>query len=432
MKPVRLGLLGCGTVGGGVVRLLKTNAEYITQSVGAPLELAHVLVRDSDRDKVVPEVDRALLTGDAETVLGDPSVDIVVEVMGGVDPARQYVERAIDSGRSVVTANKMLLAMFGPQLVARAVDRRVDLAFEASVGGGIPVIRVLREALAGDAVVKLEGIVNGTCNYVLTRMRNEGLPFDEVVRDAQAKGYAEADPTLDVDGHDAAHKLVVLAMMAFGARVDWQNVPTEGIRGIDPIDHRFAERFGFVIKHLAIGRHTPSGVELRVHPALVRRDTALANVNGVLNAISIEGRALGPCLLSGRGAGDMPTAVSVVADIRDLARAKLSGVAGLATRGIELRSRPLAPIDDVRCRYYLRFLVHDRPGVLARLAGALGDTGVSIEQMVQEGRGGESGEPVQIVILTHEAVERDVRGALAAIKRSGVAARDAMLLRIQE
>jgi homoserine dehydrogenase len=432
MKPVRLGLLGCGTVGGGVVRLLKTNAEYLTQSVGAPLEIARVLVRDGDRERVVPELDRALLTGDAEGLLGDRSIDIIVEVMGGVDPTKGFVERAIDSGKSVVTANKMLLAMHGPDLVARAVDRRVDLAFEASVGGGIPVIRVLREALAGDSVVKLEGIVNGTCNYVLTRMRNEGLGFDEVVRDAQAKGYAEADPTLDVDGHDAAHKLVVLAMMAFGARVDWQSVPTEGIRGIDPIDHRFAERFGFVIKHLAIGRQTPSGVELRVHPALVRRDTALANVNGVLNAIAIEGRALGPCLLSGRGAGDMPTAVSVVGDIRDVARAKLSGVPGLATRGIELRARPLSPIDDVRGRNYLRFQVHDRPGVLARLAGALGDAGVSIEQMVQEGRGGTTGQPVQIVILTHEAVERDVQRALSEIKRSGVAAHDARLLRIQE
>jgi homoserine dehydrogenase len=431
MKPVRLGLLGCGTVGGGVVRLLRANAEYVTRSVGAPLEIAKVLVRDRAKARVA-ELDPGLVTGDPEAILGDPSIDIVVEVMGGVDPTRGYVERALDSGRGVVTANKMLLAMFGPDLVARAIERRVDLAFEGSVGGGIPVIRVLREALVGDSVVKLEGIVTGTCNYVLTRMRADGMGFDDAVREAQAKGYAEADPGLDIDGHDAAHKLVVLAMMAFGARVEADKVPTEGIRGIDPIDHRFAERFGFVIKHLAIGRHTPGGVELRVHPALVRHDTALANVNGVLNAIALEGRALGPCLLSGRGAGDLPTAVSVVADILDVARARLSGVSGLATRGIELRARPLAPLDDVRGRYYLRFQVHDRPGVLARLAGALGDAGVSIEQMVQEGGGGSTGVPVQIVILTHEALERDVRRALGDITRSGVAARDARLLRIQE
>ncbi len=300
------------------------------------------------------------------------------------------------------------------------------------MGGGIPVIRVLREALASDWVVRLEGIVNGTCNYVLTRMRSDGLSFDDAVREAQEKGYAEADPSLDVDGHDAAHKLVVLAMLAFGARVRAGDVPTEGIRGVDPIDHRFAERFGFVIKHLAIGCDRGDGVELRVHPALVRRDTQLANVNGVLNAIALEGRALGPTLLSGRGAGDMPTAVSVVADVLDVARARLSGVSGLATRGIQMVARTLTSLDDVRGRDYLRFQVHDRPGVLARLAGALGDARVSIEQMVQDGGAGSSGVAVDIVMLTHEATERDVRRALADISRSGVVASPPRVIRIQE
>jgi homoserine dehydrogenase len=263
-------------------------------------------------------------------------------------------------------------------------------------------------------------------------MRSEGLSFDAALREAQAKGYAEADPGLDVDGHDAAHKLVVLAMLAFGARVEAGQVPTEGIRGIDPIDHRFAERFGFVIKHLAIGRDRGRGVELRVHPALVRRDTPLANVNGVLNAIALEGRALGPTLLSGRGAGDLPTAVSVVADVLDVARARRNGFAGLATRGIQMQARPLTSLDEVRGRYYLRFQVHDRPGVLARLAGALGEAGVSIEQMVQEGGGGSTGLPVEIVMLTHESTERDVRLAIEAIASSGVAASAPRLLRIQE
>jgi len=431
MKPVRLALLGCGTVGGGVVQLLRANAEYLAQRVGAPLEPVRVLVRAADKDRV-PELDRSLLTTDPEAVLGDPSIDVFVEVMGGVDPTRAYVERALDSKRSVVTANKMLLAMHGPALLDRAVANGVDLAFEASVGGGIPVIRVLRDALASDWVTRLEGIVNGTCNYVLTRMRVDGLGFDEAVREAQAKGYAEADPGLDVDGHDAAHKLVVLAMLAFGARVETERVPTEGIRAIDPVDHRFAERFGFAIKHLAIGRDRGESVELRVHPALVRRDTPLANIGGVLNAIALEGRALGPCLLSGRGAGDMPTAVSVVADVIDVARARRSGFPGTATRGIQTQARRLTPLDDVRARYYLRFQVHDRPGVLARLAGALGEAGVSIEQMVQDGGGGSSGVPVDIVMLTHEAVERDVRRALEAIARSGVAAAAPRLVRIQE
>jgi len=431
MKAIRLGLLGCGTVGGGVVQLLRANAKYLEERVGAPLEVVSVLVHDPRKDRV-PELDRTRLTTDPEVVLGDPSIDVFIEVMGGVDPTRGYVERAIDSKRSVVTANKMLLAMHGPALVDRAIAVGVDLAFEGSVGGGIPVIRVLREALASDWVVRLEGIVNGTCNYVLTRMRADGMSFDDAVREAQAKGYAEADPSLDVDGHDAAHKLVVLAMLAFGARVEAGSVPTEGIRDVAAIDHRFAERFGFVVKHLAIGRDLGDAVELRVHPALVRKDTPLANVNGVLNAIALEGRALGPCLLSGRGAGDMPTAVSVVADVLDVARARLGGVAGLATRGIQLQARPLAPIDAVRGRYYLRFQVHDRPGVLARLAGALGEARVSIEQMVQEGGGGSTGANVEIVMLTHEAHERDVRRALGEITRSGVVASSPRLLRIQE
>jgi homoserine dehydrogenase len=431
MKPIRIGLLGCGTVGGGAIRLLNANAAYLAQSVGAPLEVARVLVRSPEKQRV-PELDRARLTTDPEAVLSDPSIDVFVELMGGVEPTRAYVERALDAKRSVVTANKMLLAMHGPSLVDRAIANGVDLAFEGSVGGGIPVIRVLRDALVGDWVTRLEGIVNGTCNYVLTRMRNDGLGFDEAVREAQAKGYAEADPSLDVDGHDAAHKLVVLAMLAFGARIEAARVPTEGIRAIDPIDHRFAERFGFTIKHLAIGRDRGEGIELRVHPALVRRDTPLANVGGVLNAIALEGRALGPCLLSGRGAGDMPTAVSVVADILDVARAWRSGFAGTATRAIQMQARPLTSIDHARMRYYLRFQVHDRPGVLARLAGALGEAGVSIEQMVQEGGGGSSGVPVDIVMLTHDAAERDVQRAMAVIAQSGAAAVPPRLIRIQE
>jgi homoserine dehydrogenase len=310
------------------------------------------------------------------------------------------------------------------------VARGVDLAFEGSVGGGIPVIRVLREALASDWVEGLRGIVNGTCNYVLTRMRADGKSFDEAVREAQAKGYAEADPTLDVDGHDAAHKLCVLAMLAFGARVDHKDVPTEGIRSIEPIDHAFAERFGYAIKHLAIGRDRGASVELRVHPALVPRDQAIANVSGVLNAIALEGRALGPCLLSGRGAGDMPTAVSVVADVLDVARAQRSGARGLMTRGIQLSARTVAPLDDVETSYYLRFEVYDRPGVLARITGALGEARVSIHEMVQQGGGDSSGAPVQVVMMTHEAREKDLRRALAAIARGDFVARAPHVLRV--
>jgi homoserine dehydrogenase len=365
-------------------------------------------------------------------VLGGPSIDVFIEVMGGVDPARGYVERAIDSGRSVVTANKMLLALHGPALVDRAIAKGVDLAFEGSVGGGIPVVRVLREALASDWVVSLAGIVNGTCNYILTRMRQDGLSFDAALREAQAKGYAEAVPSLDIDGHDAAHKLVVLAMLAFGARVESESVPTEGIRDIESVDHEFAGRFGFVIKHLAIGVDQGESIELRVHPALVPREATLANVQGVLNAIALEGRALGPCLLSGRGAGDMPTAVSVVADVLDVARARREGAAGLMTRGIQLEARPLSPMGNIQTRYYLRFDVFDRPGVLARIAGALGEAHVSIEQMVQEGRGDVSGAPVHVVMMTHRALERDVQQALGQIATADFVAKPTRLLRVQE
>lgn len=429
--PVRLGLLGCGTVGGGVLRLLSDNADYLASRVGAPLVVGKVLIRDESKDRV-PECDRRWLTTNPDEVLGDPTIDVVVEVMGGEQPALGYVRRAIDASKGVVTANKMLLAMHGPELVGRAIERKVDLAFEASVGGGIPIVRTLREALTSDWVTRLYGIVNGTCNYILTRMREEGLPFDEVLRDAQAKGYAEADPTLDVDGHDAAHKLVVLSMLAFGARVEHARVPTEGIRLIEAIDHRFAERFDLVVKHLAIGRDLGDKVELRVHPALVSKRSVLANVSGVLNAIYLEGRALGPCLLSGRGAGDLPTAVSVVADIVDVARLKLAGAAGLATSGIALADRPLLSLDDVETRYYLRFTVLDRPGVLARIAGALGEHGVSIEQMVQDGRSVASSDPVPVVMVTHRAKEHGVRRALESIARSDYIARPTRLLRIEE
>lgn len=428
-KTVRIGLLGCGTVGGGVIQLLHDNAEYLASRVGARMEVARVLVRDPDKERVV-QLDRSRLTTDAEAVLGDASIDVFVEVMGGVTPTLRHVERAIDSGRQVVTANKMLLALHGPSLVDRAVKKGVDLAFEASVGGGIPIIRVLRDSFASDWVTRLDGIVNGTCNYMLTRMRQDGLSFSLALDEAQKKGYAEADPSLDVDGHDAAHKLVVLAMLAFGARVDHARVPTQGIRDIEPIDHQFADRFGYAIKHLAIGRDHEHEVELRVHPALVPKDSTLAHVSGVLNAISVEGRALGPCLLSGRGAGDLPTAVSVVADVLDVARARLEGAAGLMTRSIQMTERNLRDLGEVESRYYLRFQVLDRPGVLAKIAGALGDRRVSIEQMVQRGGGGASGEAVQVVILTHTAREADLSGALDSIAKEDFVAKPTRMLRV--
>jgi homoserine dehydrogenase len=430
-NKIRVALLGCGTVGGGVIRLLQEGREHLRARVGAELEIAHVLVRDPARVRVA-ECDPRWLTTDASKVLDDPSVDLVAEVMGGENPACQYLERAIAAGKSVVSANKLLLARRGPALLTQAAERGVDLAFEASVGGGIPVIRTLRDSLTSDWVSSVHALLNGTCNYILTRMRDEGSAFESVLLDAQKLGYAEAEPSLDVDGHDAAQKLVVLAMLAFGAQVDDKAVHVEGIRQIDAVDFRFAERFGFALKHLAIGRERGPALELRVHPALVPVASPLAGVNGVLNGVFVHGRALGPCLLVGRGAGEMPTAVSVVADIVDVARARVAGAGGLWTRAIRTQSRPLVPMSELQSRYYLRFDVADEPGVLASIAGALGAQGVSVEHMVQEGRATDQSAAVNILMITHSCAEGAVTRALSQVAGARFMQRAPRLIRIED
>ncbi len=419
-KPIRFALLGCGTVGSGVVELTTRNAAFLASRVGAPLELAKVVVRDPSKARSA-KVDPALISTDAQAAIDDPTIDIVVEVVGGEDPAGGWVEQSLRRKKSVVTANKSLLAARGPALLSLAKEHRVDLAFEASVGGAIPVVRTLRDHLVSDWVRSLRGIVNGTCNYILTRMRDESAAFADVLRAAQELGYAEAEPSLDIDGHDAAHKLCVLALLAFGAAVKPSEVPTEGIRQIEPIDHRFAARFGYAIKHLAVGREAADkSLDLRVHPALVPARAPLASVDGVLNAIAIQADGAGSQVLVGRGAGSLPTAVSVVADLVDVARNRRAGVAGLLTDGLDVAKRPMAPRGSQEAIWYLRMRVADRPGVLAQIAGALGSHDVSIEQMVQEGGGGRRAtdhpdESRVIVMLTHDALESGVRTALEAI-----------------
>lgn len=427
-EPIGVGLLGCGVVGGGVLRLLQANAEAFQARVGVPLEIRRVLVRDKDKPRVA-ELDRAVLTTDPDVILSDPSVEVVIEVIGGEEPAGSYVERALSSGRCVVTANKALLAARGPALLDLADDRRVDLAFEAAVGGGIPIVRTLRDAFASDDVTEMAGILNGTCNYILTRMIDEGATFEAALADAQAKGYAEADPTLDTGDFDAAHKLVVLAMLAFGARPPHDGMVIEGIDGLAREDVEIAARLGYTVKHLVIGRDHGSAVELRAHPTLIRRTSVLGSVSGVLNGIKLEGRALGPCFLSGRGAGDMPTAVSVVADLLDVARSLVAGVPGLVTGGRRLVKRPLLPPGEATMRHYLRLRVRDEPGVMARVAGALGEAGVSLSQIEQaEGKGGEA----DIVLVTHRASDGAVSRALEAMKKGKDLVRDAVHLRIEE
>jgi homoserine dehydrogenase len=429
-STVRISLLGCGTVGGGVLRLLAENKNFLALRAGADIEVTHVLVKSPNKERVA-ECKKEWITTDPEVIFGDPRVDLVVEVMGGEHPALDYIQRAITTGKGVVTANKLLIAKHGPALVEQAIKSRVDLAFEASVGGGIPIIRTLREALASDSVASVHAILNGTCNYILTRMR-EGLSFATALEQAQQLGYAEADPTLDVDGHDAAQKLVVMSMLAFGASVNAADIMVEGIRGIEEIDLQFADRFGYRIKHLGIGYDRGEQIELRVHPSLVAKNSVLANVDGVLNGVFVEGRALGPCLLVGRGAGDMPPAVSVVADIVDVARSRIEGQPGLATRGIQLKERAVMPIEQVETRYYLRFSVGDHPGVLGHIASTLGAEGVSIEQMVQEGRALEESGAVPVCIITHRCQEGAVRRAIKAIESKPFLKGSPRILRIED
>lgn len=417
-------------MGGGVLRLLAENRTSLAKKVGAPLEVAHVLVRDLNRARV-EECDLEWLTTDPERVFSDPELDVVIEVMGGEEPAKQYIERAIEQGLTVVTANKFLLAEHGPALLEKAQKAGVDLAFEASVGGGIPIIRTLREALTGDSVESIHGILNGTCNYILTRMRQEGISFEVALQAAQELGYAEADPTLDIEGHDAAQKLIIASSLAFGSRVRADAAPVEGISQIDSLDFAAAERFGYTIKHLAIGRDLGEELSLRTHPALIPKSSVLASIDGVLNCVYVQGRALGPCVLVGRGAGALPTAVSVVADLVDVARSRIEGDKGLSTRGIFAQNRRLQPLESLVSRYYLRFDVLDSPGVLGVLATTLGRHGVSIEQMVQESHS-EQEQFASVLIITHETREGALSEALQELSAEKFLKRAPRFIRIEE
>jgi homoserine dehydrogenase len=437
-RKIRVGLIGCGVVGTGILRLLQDNQAMIARRMGAPIEVRAIAVRDTSkaRDAIVP---RELLTSDPMKVVNDPDVDVVVEVMGGLEPAGAIVRAALERGKHVVTANKALLSEAGDELLEMAEARKVDLYFEAAVAGGIPIIRVLREALASDRVVALRGIVNGTSNYVLSRMQGEGIDFDVALSAAQEAGYAEADPTLDVSGGDAAHKLSILALLAFGAKVNPAQIPTEGIDRVSAVDIQFAQRFGYVIKPLAVARMVDDGaLDLRVHPALVAQDSVLGSITGALNAVFIEAAMLGPCLLSGLGAGAMPTAMSVVSDIVDVGRNLLTSAHGRVPsrsfRGESLRAYEVRDIGEHESRFYLRFNGLDRPGVLARVSGVLGEHGVSIEQMVQDGRNtGNDDRPVAMVMLTHEAREKDVRAALSVIDAmTDIVAQPTNAIRIEE
>jgi len=440
MSEIGVALLGLGNVGAGVVKLLADNAGAIEGRLGAPLAVRAIAVRAPGKKKRLVDVDPKLLTRDVNGAIERDDVDIVCELIGGVTEARAAILHAIDRGKHVVTANKAVLAEHGREIFAAAAARGVDVYYEAAVCGGVPIIRVLREGLASDRIEAFVGIVNGTSNYVLSTMAATGRPFAEVLAEAQALGYAEADPTLDVGGGDAAHKLAILVMLCFGTFVDVGAVFREGIDALDPIDFAYAERFGYVIKPLVIGREHAGGVEARVHPALVPERWLMADVAGAKNALYVTSYALGPSMYYGAGAGMLPTAMAVVSDMIEVSRNIQAQAAGAhpAHRHRPIVDKPLLPMSDVRTKYYLRFEVADRPGVLGQLTTILGAHGVSLAQVVQDGGasgaeragGGEGPATARVFVVTHEAREGDVQAALDEIARLPACARPARLLRI--
>jgi homoserine dehydrogenase len=408
-QPVRVGLLGCGNVGSALVRLVDEHVDLISSRAGVGIEIARVVVRDLDRERDVKlPVDR--FTTDADALVHDTEIDVVVEVMGGVDPARALITDALRAGKPVVTANKELIARHGPELFSVAAESGVDLLFEASVAGGIPLMRPLRESLAGDRIRRVMGIVNGTTNFILTRMAEAHSTFADALAEAQELGYAEADPTADVEGHDAAAKAAIIATIAFGARVSPDDVYTEGISGVTADDIASAETLGYVVKLLAVAEEREGAIAVRVQPAMVPRQHPLASVRESFNAVFIEGDAVGELMLYGRGAGGGPTASAVLGDLVDAVKNLVSGAKG-ATIG-ELVARQITPIDETESPFYLLLEVADEPGVLSAIAGEFGRRGVSIKSMEQRGIRTDA----RLVFITHKAREADVRATLAALR----------------
>ncbi len=418
LKPVNVGLLGLGTVGGGTFNVLFRNAEEITRRAGRGIRISHAAARDYDPARL-PGIENIQVSDDAFQVVDNPEVDIVVELIGGYSPAKELVLKAIENGKHVVTANKALIALHGNEIFAAAQEKGVMVAFEAAVAGGIPIIKAIREGLAANQIEWLCGIINGTGNFILTEMRDKGRDFDDVLKEAQALGYAEADPTFDVEGIDAAHKLTILASLAFGIPLQFKKTYTEGITNITRDDVAYAEELGYRIKHLGFSRRTPAGVELRVHPTLIPERRLIANVDGVMNAVLVKGDAVGPTLYYGAGAGAEPTASAVVADIIDVVRTLTADpenrVPHLAFQPGALADLPILPMEEVETAYYLRMLAVDRPGVLADVTRILGDLGISIEAIIQK-EPAEDATDVPVIMLTRRVREQQMNQAIARIE----------------
>ena len=434
MNPISVGLLGIGTVGGGTWNVLARNQEEITRRAGRGIRITKVADKDLARAQQLVG-GSAAVTADAWEVVNDPAIDIVVELIGGCTVALDLVLKAIENGKHVVTANKALLATHGNEIFAAAQEKGVMVAFEAAVAGGIPIIKALREGLTANRIEWIAGIVNGTSNFILSEMRDKGLAFGTVLKEAQRLGYAEADPTFDIEGIDAAHKLTIMSAIAFGIPMQFDKAYTEGIASLAQEDIRYAEQLGYRIKLLGITRRTPEGIELRVHPTLIPARRLIANVEGVMNAILVKGDAVGATMYYGAGAGAEPTASAVVADLVDVTRMHTADpehrVPHLAFQPDQLSDVAILPMDEVVTSYYLRMRVVDRPGVLADITRILADRGISIDAMVQK-EPSEGEEQVDIIMLTHETREKHINAAIAAIENLAVVTGKVIRIRLEE
>ncbi len=418
MQPVKIGLMGLGTVGGGTATVLLRNCEEISRRVGRSLEVIHAAARDI-ADQTILDPEKVKLSDDASSVVNDPDVDIVVELIGGYSPAKELVLKAIENGKHVVTANKALIAMHGTEIFKAAEEKGVIVAYEAAVAGGIPIIKAVREGLSANRIEWIAGIINGTGNFILTEMRDKGRTFEDVLKEAQALGYAEADPTFDVEGIDAAHKLTILASLSFGIPLQFDKTFTEGISKITQEDVTYAEELGYRIKHLGMARRTDKGIEMRVHPTLIPERRLIANVDGVMNAVLVKADAVGPTLYYGAGAGAEPTASAVVADLVDVARAMDSDVdhrvAMLGFQPQAIQDTPVMAQDEFETSYYVRMLADDRPGVLADVTGIFAENDISIEAVIQkEPKEGQT--RVCLIMLTSCVQEKKMMQALKKIE----------------
>jgi len=432
-ETIKVGLIGFGTVGSGTAKILLSQQELISKRAGCNIVLSRICDKDITTDRGF-DVPKDILTTDVNKVIEDPEIKIVIELIGGIEPAKSFILKAIKNGKHVVTANKALLATNGQEIFNEAHKNRVEIGFEASVGGGIPIIKTVKEGLVANNIQTVLGIMNGTANYILSSMTDQGISFEEALKRAQELGYAEADPTYDVEGIDTAHKLAIMAMLSFGVKVSLDDIYTEGITTLKPIDISFASEFGYRIKLLAIAREHEDGIELRIHPTMVPESHLLAQVNQAYNAIYLVGDSVGKVLLYGLGAGQMPTGSAVVSDVVDIARnISKSAINRVYSTGIpfnDLKELKLKPMSETTGRYYFRFSAVDQPGVLAKIAGILGEHNISIDSVVQKGRG-EKKKSVPVVMLTHEAKEEQVKAALEKIDKLQIVTDKTVLIRVE-